>query len=381
MEASEENKMLERQEVSEQEEPQSEESTDVLQDLDIDLEEITNFSEEAKKAFDAGPEILIELPHDKIVDELREKQKLIEEAFNKLIQYRDEMLSRLREERSHRDEYNAKVKDISSKMRELVAKKRELQSYIEEKKKELNELRKTLREINEQLESLQRDVEGFSLRKEKRLRREIIKYEKMLETFNLPPEIEDRIVKKIQELSAQLRSFKEKEEKWKEINRLRKEREKLRDNIGALRKALVLYIQELKKIRQEIKELRKERDYYKSKADGYHKKVEEYRKKLDRLKEILNTLRDVRYRVYKTLNRLRKLKQQMRHFKAEEEFKQVVLRRLEEIRGKIERGVLEMPDLQFLINFGFLTEDIFEQLVSTSPQELAKKVAEELGYK
>jgi len=143
----------------------------------------------------------------------------------------------------------------------------------------------------------------------------------------------------------------------------------------------VLYIQELRSIRSEIRELRKERDHYKTKADKHHEVVQEYARKLEQIRNALEKLREVRYKLIKTLNKLRRLKQQMKYFRAEEEFKKVVIRRLGEIRSKIERGELEMPDLQFLINFGFLTEDIFEKITTTSPQELAKKVAEELGYK
>jgi len=350
-------------------------------DIDIDLEALTSFSEETQKAFDAGPEVLVNLSHEKIMEELREKQKVIEAAFDKLIAVRDEIISKIREERAYRDEYNKKVKEIASKIRELNDKKAELQEYIDDKKQELNEMRKALREINERLETIQREIEGFSLRKERRIKAQIRKLEHILETFNIPPEIEERVVRKIKYLSDQLKGFKEKEEKWREMGRLKKERERLRDSIGALRKALVLYIQELRKIRSEIRELRKERDHYKSKADEHHNVVQSYGQRLEYVKSILEKLRELRRKVMRTLSKVRKLKQQMRYFKAEEEFKQVVLRRLSEIKTKIERGELEMPDLQFLINFGFLTEDIFEKIATSTPQELAKKVAEELGYK
>jgi len=366
--------IINRQQVDEAE-------LDVFSEIGVDINDVMDVSEEARKAFDAEPEILISLPHDKIMEELREKQKEVEEAFEKIVEVRNGLLSKMKEERAHRDEYNSKVREIAMKIRELNEKRNELQSHIQEKKKELDEMRKLLREINERLDSLQRDIEGFSLRKERRLRAQIRKYETALETFNLPPEIEERIIKKIKQLADQLKGFKEKEEKWREMSKLKKERERLRDAIGALRKALVLYIQELRKVKGEIRELRKERDHYKSKADEHHEIVQKYSKKLEEIKGALDKLRELRYKIIKTLSKIRRLKQQMRHFRAEEEFKNVVIRRLTEIKSKIERGELEMPDLQFLINFGFLTEDIFEKITTTSPQELAKKVAEELGYK
>lgn len=355
--------------------------SDVFSEIGINMDSIMNISEDAEKAFDAEPEVLISLPHDRILEELRVKQKEIGEAFDKIIEIRNKLKSKIKEERSHRDEYNSKVKEIAMRIRELNEKRNELQSHIQEKKKELDEMRKLLREINEKLDSLQRDIEGFSLRKERRLRAQIRKYEVALETFNLPPEIEERIIKKIKQLAVQLKGFKEKEEKWREMSKLKKERERLRDSIGALRKALVLYIQELRKVKSEIRELRKERDHYKAKADQYHEIVQKYSRKLEEIKNALDELRDLRYKIVKTLDKVRRLKQQMRHFRAEEEFKNVVIRRLTEIKARIERGELEMPDLQFLINFGFLTEDIFEKITTSSPQELAKKVAEELGYK
>ena len=346
----------------------------------IDIDELTTFSEQAKKAMEGEPEALLDLPHDEVMEELREKQKKIEEAFNKIIKLRDEILSKLRDEKAKRDDFNNRVRELAAKIRELVEKRNELQKYVDEKKQELNTYRQTLRELSNKLELLQREIEGFSLRKERRIKAQIRKYEMVLERFNIPPDLEEKLIAKIKELSEQLRSFKEKEEKWKELNKLRRERERLRDSIGALRKALVLYVQELNKIKSEIRELRKERDFYKSKADEHHMEVQKCVKKLEFIKEALDKLRDVRYKISKTLSKLRRLKYQMRQFRVEEEFKQVVLKRLTEIKSRIERGELEMPDLQFLINFGFLTEDIFEKIASTSPQELAKKVAEELGY-
>ncbi|GEM_PF-2124771 len=353
---------------------------EIFEAMGADLDEALALSEEAKRALEGEPEALLDIPHDEVMEELREKQKKIEEIFSKIIALRDEVLSKLREERAKRDDFNAKVRELAAKIREFIEKRNELQRYVDEKKQELNTYRQALKEISNKLETLQKEIEGFSLRKERKIRSQIRKYEMVLERFNIPPDLEEKLVAKIKELSEQLRSFKEKEAKWRELNKLKRERERLRDSIGALRKALVIYVQELNKIRSEIRELRKERDFYKSKADEHHMEVQKYAKKLEAIKEMLDRLRDLRYRISKTLSKLRRLKYQMRQFRAEEEFKQAVLKRLTEIKSKIERGELEMPDLQFLINFGFLTEDIFEKIVSTSPQELAKKVAEELGY-
>ncbi len=353
---------------------------EIFEAMGADLDEALALSEEAKRALEGEPEALLDIPHDEVMEELREKQKKIEEIFSKIIALRDEVLSKLREERAKRDDFNAKVRELAAKIREFIEKRNELQRYVDEKKQELNTYRQALKEISNKLETLQKEIEGFSLRKERKIRSQIRKYEMVLERFNIPPDLEEKLVAKIKELSEQLRSFKEKEAKWRELNKLKRERERLRDSIGALRKALVIYVQELNKIRSEIRELRKERDFYKSKADEHHMEVQKYAKKLEAIKEMLDRLRDLRYRISKTLSKLRTLKYQMRQFRAEEEFKQAVLKRLTEIKSKIERGELEMPDLQFLINFGFLTEDIFEKIVSTSPQELAKKVAEELGY-
>lgn len=354
---------------------------DILRQIGIDINTLLHLPEDAKAALEGSPETLIRLPHDKILEDLSKKQKDLEEAIDKITATRNEILSKLKEEKNKRDEFNAKVKEIVTKIKELIEKRNELQKHIDLKKQELNSQRQTYRELVEKLDALQKDLEGFSLRKEKAIRSQIKKYETILERFNIPPELEAKLVAKITDLSSQLQGLKEKEKKWKELNKLKQERENIRDSIGTLRKALVLYIQELNKVRGEIRELRKERDFYKSKADEHHREVQRHARELEILREFLDRLRELRYNISRTLNKLRKLKYQMRQFKEEEEFKEVVLRRLDEIKSKIEHGELDLPDLQFLVNFGFLAEDIFETLTETaSPEEIAKRVARELGY-
>ena len=47
----------------------------------IDIDELTTFSEQAKKAMEGEPEALLDIPHDEVIEELREKQKKIEGYF------------------------------------------------------------------------------------------------------------------------------------------------------------------------------------------------------------------------------------------------------------------------------------------------------------
>lgn len=310
-----------------------------------------------------------------IAGQLEERISDFKKLIEKVVEKRRSIVSKLRKEKEKRNELNQVVQKAAKKVRERIDERKEVKNLIDEKHERLDEIREELKEKQEEMKRLRENVENFNMQRKRKVESKLERVNWNLQTRSLPESIEKRLVKLSKSLRGKLKKYEEKAENLKKVKQLEREIEELKQEKRALKSGLAVYYKEKNKLTEKIHKFAKKRNEKKNIADKHHQKVIECAEKIDELNDLLSQIKQTRVKLIQTLRKIRGVTSEKRKIKEKERLKDVMRGKVKSISQKLkERGSLDYNDLQFLLEHGFLSDEIMREIPDMSHKEKREKI-------
>lgn len=310
-----------------------------------------------------------------IAGQLEERISDFKKLIEKVVEKRRSIVSQLQKEKKKRDELNKVVQKAAKKVRERIDERKEVKNLIDEKHERLDEVRENLSEKQEKLEKLKENVQNFNIQQKRKVESKLERVNWNLQTRSLPESIEKRLVKLSKSLRGKLKKYEEKAENLKKVKQLEREIEELKQEKKALKSGLAVYYKEKNNLTEKIHKFAKKRNEKKDIADEHHQKVIECAEKIDELNEALSQIKQTRVKLIQTLRKINGVTSERRKIKEKERLKEVMRDKVMSISQKLKKkGSLNYNDLQFLLEHGFLSDEIMREIPDMSHEEKRKKI-------
>jgi uncharacterized coiled-coil DUF342 family protein len=224
---------------------------------------------------------------------LDEKRKLVDQKATQYRTTRDDWNSRTKEHTAIRNELNAEVRELIQNVRQQREIREQMNELVREKKSIRADANKKVKEAKSMLDSERGEKEepapaqGHRGRRERKvtvhsLRRDLQKLEREFERGAHTGQNEKKVMKKMKEISAQIREMKSSEESNGDLKEAR----------GMLREAMILQeeahveVQKAAQAAQEAHELmlqwNKEVDRQREQAEDAHRELRKSKKEADK---------------------------------------------------------------------------------------------------
>lgn len=335
----------------------------------------TSFPEEVDKILESNIKDLMDVDLSGITNKLEKRISELKALTEKIVEKRRSVVSNLREEKKKRDALNEEVQRAAKKVRQLIKEREKVNDLLDEKHERLDEIREQMKNKEKKLEELKEDLEGFSMQKKRKIESKLDRVNWSLQTRSLPENIEERLVNLSVSLEKKLKKYEKKAKNFKKIKQLKKKINELKQEKKAIKSGLAAYYKEEEELTDRIHKFAKERNEKKDKADKNHQQFIEYAKRADELNALLSKIKQTKIQLIQTLRKIRSLKSEKREIKEKERLQEVMKGKVASIRQKLtERGSIDFEDLSFLLEHGFLSDEIIQEFPNMGQEEKREKI-------